>query len=804
MTHSEQMEDRIAQLIAENNRLRAELSERGRVEQRVQEYFFGIFEFSSFSMFSVDTNYCYTSFNRKHANVMKAIYNANIELGKSILEYQTVETDRIKAQAHLDQALRGENIVEEAYSGEEVLKQVYLRIAHNPIRGAEGNVIGAAVYVQDLTERQRTEEELRANKLQLEQAQRESEERYRDLFEQSPCAIAIHDGNTIINVNPAMVSIGRFDSSDELIGHRVLDFIHPDDQAEISERIRAIIGENVQTTPREARILRKDGSVASCTFAGGVCHYQGRKLIQSIVYDLTEQKRNQEALRRSEATLEAIFEAIPHAVYFGTEKGITRCNAQALQMLGASSLEDLQARIGELGSKFRVRYRKDDRDDLVEPEDLPFVHALNGKVAVLNTWVTRGDNEDDALVWGNAAPVIVDGEILGAVAINIDITDQYLMQQELRESLNRLSFALEGTNDGIWDVQMKTGEVYISPRGCEILGYAPDDMGELIKVWDQLVHPEDMPLTTEKLNAHIKGAAPIFEVEQRLKMKSGEWKWILTRGKVVAWDDQGNPLRALGTHTDITVRKQAEEEIHRLNEDLEQRVQERTAELKAAFKELEAFSFSVSHDLRAPLRGINGWGAALAEEYGYLLDAQGKEYLARVQAGAERMGRLIDDILKLSRITQAELRQETVNLSAIAQRIADNLRQSQPERIAVFTIEPELTVRGDASMLEIALTNLLGNAFKFTGTRTEASIKFGRCVVEGKPTFFIKDNGVGFDMTYVDRLFGAFQRLHPASSFAGTGIGLAIVQRVINKHNGRIWVEAVVDEGATFYFQISE
>jgi light-regulated signal transduction histidine kinase (bacteriophytochrome) len=237
---------------------------------------------------------------------------------------------------------------------------------------------------------------------------------------------------------------------------------------------------------------------------------------------------------------------------------------------------------------------------------------------------------------------------------------------------------------------------------------------------------------------------------------------------------------------------------------LEQRVRERTADLKTSNEELESFTYSVAHDLRAPLRGIDGGSLALQEDYGHLLDENGRRYMERVRSESQRMGRLIDDLLQLSRIAQAEVILTPVNLTAMANAIALRLKEANPERQAEFLISPALTARGDAHLLEVALYNLIENAWKFTGKRSEARIEVGRIQENGQAIFFVRDNGAGFDMAYSGRLFGAFQRLHKSSEYPGTGVGLATVQRIIRRHSGRVWAEAQQDQGATFYFTFQE
>ncbi len=219
-------------------------------------------------------------------------------------------------------------------------------------------------------------------------------------------------------------------------------------------------------------------------------------------------------------------------------------------------------------------------------------------------------------------------------------------------------------------------------------------------------------------------------------------------------------------------------------------------------KELETFAYSVSHDLRAPLRGIDGFSQALLEDYGDKLDEQGREYLGRVRAATQRMGHLIDDMLILSRVTRSEMRRETVDLTALAGVVMAELQKTQPERQMQFVVAEGLTVNGDAVLLRAVLDNLLGNAWKFTAKQTTARIELGVTLHEGERAYYVRDDGVGFDMTYVGKLFSPFQRLHSASEFAGTGVGLATVQRIVYRHGGKVWAEGAVGRGATFYFTL--
>jgi light-regulated signal transduction histidine kinase (bacteriophytochrome) len=296
--------------------------------------------------------------------------------------------------------------------------------------------------------------------------------------------------------------------------------------------------------------------------------------------------------------------------------------------------------------------------------------------------------------------------------------------------------------------------------------------------------------------------------DQQVRVRRKDGSIFPSRISGCAFEVDGQKLLMLITR-DVTHQTQAEaarglaeDKVRRLNEELEQRVAERTRELRFANQEMEAFSYSVSHDLRAPLRAVEGFSALLEQtQQG---DAAGKaqDYLKRIRAAALRMGRLIDDMLNLSRVGRHQLELENFDLARLAREIFDEIHAADPSRDVVFATSGDMRVRGDVSLMRIALTNLIGNAWKFTAKRVSPKIEFGIVANGTPPTYFVRDNGAGFDMTYVDKLFGVFQRLHSVSEFEGTGIGLATVQRIVSRHGGRVWAESEVGRGATFYFTL--
>lgn len=255
---------------------------------------------------------------------------------------------------------------------------------------------------------------------------------------------------------------------------------------------------------------------------------------------------------------------------------------------------------------------------------------------------------------------------------------------------------------------------------------------------------------------------------------------------------------------EISERKRAEAEVRKLNDGLEILVGRRTAQLEAVNKELEAFAYSVSHDLRAPLRAVEGFSRALTENYEAVLDKQGKDYLNKVSGEAGRMNRLIQDLLNLSRITRTEMRFQTVDLTGLTLDIVDMLQQGEPSRRVAVAIAEDLRTHGDPNLLRQLFENLLGNAWKFTGRREDAEIEVGSFKREGHDVYFVRDNGAGFNMEYADKLFVPFQRLHGTAEFSGTGVGLSTVQRIVTRHGGRVWAEGTEGRGAAFFFTIEE
>jgi PAS domain S-box-containing protein len=371
---------------------------------------------------------------------------------------------------------------------------------------------------------------------------------------------------------------------------------------------------------------------------------------------------------------------------------------------------------------------------------------------------------------------------------------------------------------GIWDWDVINNKLTWDAQMFRLYGITTDDFSGAYEAWKAGVHPEDVARADAEVQLALRGEKE-FDTEFRVVWLNGTIRHLAARAKMQR-DAAGQPTKLIGTSHDITARQQAEAEIRELNRSLEQRVQERTAELLAANQELNAFAYAVSHDLRQPLRAMNGFSQALVEDFGATLPGAAHEFLNHIIQGSRRMGELIDGLLRLSRTTRGELRRDAVDLSALAARLLGELAAAEPNRRVTWTVAPGLTARGDERMIEVVLANLLDNAWKYTAKTPQPKIEFGAMehpssAVVGKgqdsgaapsqpaPVFFVRDNGAGFDMQHAAKLFQPFQRLHREDEFPGIGIGLATVQRIVHRHGGAIQATVTPRQGTTFSFSLS-
>ena len=621
---------------------------------------------------------------------------------------------------------------------------------------------------------------------------KESEERYRAVVEQAAEGILLIEVDTkrVLEANAAYQDLLGY-SLEEILQLSLYNLV-PYPAESMDCYVRQVL-EQKSYVSGQRRHRRKDGSLVDVEVSASLISYGSRGTICIVVRDITERKQTEEIRARLAAIVESSDDAIISKTLDGT---ITSWNHGAEKIYGYSSEEIVGKPVSVLVPTDR-------------PDEIPEILEKVGRGEAIDNYETvriakDGRRLDVSLT---ISPVKdLSGNLVGASTIARDITERRRTESELRLSEARFRAIIEQSPLSIQVLSPDGQTLQVNRAWEELWGVTLQD----IPGYNLL---EDQQLVAKGLMPYIRRGfageptlipAAAYDPDETIPgLTSHEEpkRWVRAFIYPIK-DEDGNVREVILMHEDITERKQAEEEIRKLNEQLEQRVQRRTAQLNAFNRELEAFSYSVSHDLRAPLRSIDGFSKILLEDYADELDEEGNDYLKRVRAASQRMGQLIDDLLDLSRMTRSEMRRESVDLSDLAKSFAEELKRSQPERRVEFLIEGGLLVEGDKSLLRVVLENLLRNAWKFTGKQTHARIEFGALEQEDKRAYFVRDNGAGFDMAYADKLFGAFQRLHGGSEFEGTGIGLATVQRIIHRHGGRVWAEGRVGYGATFYFTL--
>jgi len=382
----------------------------------------------------------------------------------------------------------------------------------------------------------------------------------------------------------------------------------------------------------------------------------------------------------------------------------------------------------------------------------------------------------------------------------MDITERKQMGLALQESEERFRTMANSMPQLAWIARADGFIIWYNQRWYEYTGTTLEQMEGW--GWQSVHDPEVLPNVLQRWKGVIDAGEP-FEMELPLRGADGKFRIFLTRCQPLK-DSEGRVMQWFGTNTDVETLKKAEEKIRDLNIELEQRVVERTAQLEAANKELEAFSYSVSHDLRAPLRAVNGFAGMVIEEFGLQVPAEAKRYLERIRHNSLSMGQLIDDLLAFSRLSRQPLNRREVNMTKLVQNVIDDLAPERESRQIDIRTGALPDCWGDPALLKQVWVNLLSNAVKYTRGRENALVETGCKSSNGEDIYYVRDNGAGFDMKYAHKLFGVFQRLHRAEDFEGTGVGLAIVQRVVHRHGGRVWADAEKDKGAIFRFTFGE
>jgi PAS domain S-box-containing protein len=647
-------------------------------------------------------------------------------------------------------------------------REIPIEIGLNPMTTEEGTFVIASII--DITERKRAEDQ------------------FRQVIEGSPIGKLMIDGEGRIVLVNAQIERSFGYSRDELLG-RPVEMLVPERFRARHPGYRDGFIANPMTRPmgagRDLYGLRKDGSEFPVEIGLNPLETEQGLMILGTIVDITERKQAEEKLRRSQELLAGVIgSAMDAIITVDEEQRIILFNTAAERMF----LYPAEDATGQPLDRFiPQRFRAGHKEHIENFGRTNVTKRTMGGLGAI--FGLRADGEEFPIE-ASISQVESDGHKLYTVILR-DITERKRAEESLKEQARILDLASVLIRD-------LNGRIIFWNTGAEQLyGWTKEEALE--KTTHGLLKTE-FPRPLEEIKARLL-ARGHWEGELVHTRRDGE-RIVVVSHWVLHRDEQGNPKAILEVNNDITERRRAEEEVRRLNSELERRVEERTAQFQAANKELEAFSYSVSHDLRAPLRHINGFSQALLEDYADKLDEAGKGYLREVREASREMAQLIDDVLQLARVTRSEMRREAVDLSRLAHEVIADLRKREPRREVSVNIREGLSAHGDKRLLKIVLTNLLGNAWKFTSKREAAEISFGHEQKDGAGFYYVRDNGAGFDMAYADKLFGAFRRLHSADEFEGTGIGLATVQRIVNRHGGRVLAEGAVNQGATLYFTL--
>lgn len=638
------------------------------------------------------------------------------------------------------------------------------------------------------------------------EALRDSEGRYRRLFEAAKDGILILDAETgkIVDVNPFLVEMLGY-SREQFVEKAIWEIGCFKDIARNRDKFLTL-KQNEFVRYDDLPLETAGGRQINVEFVSNVYTVDHHKIIQCNVRDITELRRAQEILERYKLLSQYSHDII---LFIRVSDGqIVEANKAAQQAYGYDGEELLKKSIRDLRSP-------DSMNDITEQ-----LQEANLRGMSFETFHRRRDGSTFPVEVSSRAMTIGEERIL--LSIIRDISER----KSLEEKTDYLSAIVQSSEDAIIGKNLD-GIITSWNKGAEmLLGFTES---EVIGKSVTLLVPPELKDEESRVLDRIRLGERVEHYEAVRKSKDGrEIPMSITISPIQ--DHEGKVVAASSIGRDITERKRrelrasallelsersrrallsiledekrAEEEIKNLNAALEQRVLDRTAQLEASNKELEAFSYSVSHDLRAPLRSIDGFSLAMLEDYAPKLDDQAKDYLNRLRGAAQSMAGLIDDLLDLSRVTRREMHTDSVDMSPVAAEIIRRLSEAEPDRDVEFTVMPDLIASGDSHLLGVVLQNLLGNAWKFTSRKLAAKIEFGMMQKSGETIFFVHDNGAGFDAKYTAKLFAPFQRLHTPSEFPGTGIGLATVRRIVLRHGGRVWAEGQVDQGATIYFTL--